>query len=67
LDGFNPLWVRERKIEKQMNRFSALYYAHEYVKGRVLNGLKEGTSFEKELIEALMKSEKNTLRCTTVI
>jgi len=50
-----------------LNRFSTLDYAHEFVKGRVLNGLKEGTSFEKELIEALMKSEKNTLRCTTVI
>jgi hypothetical protein len=37
------------------------------VKCRVLTGTREAASFEKELVEALAKSEPHSLRIATVI
>lgn len=62
----NPVWTRDKSIQR-LASFSALEYTLEYVKCRVLTGTNEATAFEKELVEALAKSEPQSLRITTVV
>lgn len=63
---FSPVWTREKLIQRQTT-YSALEYTLEHVKSRVLTGTNEAALFEKELVEALAKSEPHALRLATVI